>query len=278
VAHDKRVRLIGGIWRWLRWVFAALGTLATIIGFVDLPDQLAKWSQLAAALSLDQQTVRTVFVVVGVLLIAAALIVRAPRRADVTFRPGDERDTERAIDALHIDSGSSGPAAVEIGLADPPDEGVEGYLEWPHLSVRNTSQARLLAVGADLLITGRQGASGTILKLRFDPDDEGSIVLEPRETRTIPLCLRAREPNRSFTTSRRRIAIPLVPWEVYVTDEGFLLNGTTGIRLPQGDWDLRVRITYGQVGSAEAWFRAFVPRVVGKPVWIVPLPATRGQT
>jgi hypothetical protein len=273
------VRIIGGIWRWLRWVFAAVGTLATIIGLIDLPDQLAKWSQLAAASSLDQQTVRTLLVVVGVLLIAAAVIIRAPRGPDVTLSPADEREiAERAIDALHIDSALSVPPAIEIGLADPPDDGVEGYLEWPHLAVRNTSPSRLLAVGADLLITGRQGASGTILKLRFDPDDEGRIVLEPRETRTIPLCLRAREPNKSFTTSRRHIAIALAPWEVYVTDEGFLLNGITGIRLPQGDSDLRVRITYGQEGSAEAWFRVYVPRVLGKPVWIVPLPPTRGET
>lgn len=168
-------------------------------------------------------------------------------------------------------------ADVTIALADPPDDTAEPYLEWPHLSVRNTSSARLLSVRADLLITGRYGASGTFVKLRWDPDDEGMVALEPRETRTIPLCIRSREPGKRFTTSRRGIPVDLTQWVCFVTDEGFLLNGSTGLRLQHGDSDLRVRVTYGEQGSAEAWFRAYVPRIAGKPLWVVLLPPARGD-
>jgi hypothetical protein len=191
---------------------------------------------------------------------------------------------ESEIDDLHIDN-SSGldrivltqtEVPITIALADPPDDTAEPYLEWPHLVVRNDSSARLLSVRADLLITGRYGSSGTVTKLRWDPDDEGMVALEPRETRTIPLCIRSREQEKTFNTSRRGIAVSLTQWVCFVTDEGFLLNGSTGLRLQQGDSDLRARVTYGENGSAEAWFRAYVPRIEGKPMWVVALPASRG--
>lgn len=201
------------------------------------------------------------------------------KRALNDARSDEVRATERRIDELHIDSAiGTREQLVEIGLADPPDSTVEPYLEWPHLAVKNTSATdRLLYVRAEVLITSRYGSSGTVLKLRWDPDDEPLVVLEARETRTIPLLLRSREIDKVYNTGRRGIPVHLAQWECYVTHEGFLLNGDTGLRVPPGDSDLRIRVTNGQDGSVDAWFRAYVPRVAGKPMWIVPLPATRGE-
>ena len=165
--------------------------------------------------------------------------------------------------------------AVTVTLADPPDETREPYLEWPHIAVKNTSDSRLVGVHADVLVTGRMGTSGTLLKLRWDPDDADPVILEPRETRTLPLCLRSREANHVFTTSRRGTVVPLTQWICYVTDEGFLLNGDASVRLGPGDADLRVRVMYGDEGEAEAWFRAYVSRIEEKPLWIVPLSGRR---
>ena len=191
----------------------------------------------------------------------------------------ERRRIEQRIDELQDQAEPEVAPSIEIGLADPPDDGVEGVLEWPHVAVKNVSGRRLTQVHADVLITSRHGVSGTVENLRFDPGDAEYVALEPdfpNNTRTLPLTLRSRENDYAFTTALRHIKVLLAQWECYVTGERFLLNGDQGLRVPPGgDTDLRVRVTFDQDGHAHAWFRVYVPRVEGKPLWVVPLPATR---
>jgi hypothetical protein len=191
----------------------------------------------------------------------------------------DERPRiEAQIDALHIDGMLSPAPLLEIAIADPPDGGAEGALEWPHIAVKNVSGRRLTQVHAEVLVATRYGASGTVENLRWDPGDAEYVALEPdfpNNTRTLPLVLRSREQDYSFNTALRHLKVVLSQWECYVTGERFLLNGDQGLRIAPGDMDLRVTVTFDQDGEAHAWFRAYVPRVMGKPLWIVPLPAAR---
>lgn len=210
-----------------------------------------------------------------------ALIRRFPWRLIQTSTLEMLRSSDTRASLLNDSRFRDPPAfltTLMVGLADPPDDTTEPYLEWPHIAVQNVSDARLIGVRAELLITGRYGTSGTVLRLRWDPDESDAITLEPRETRTLSLCMRSREPNRTFITSRRGIRVPLDQWVCYVTHEGFLLSGEADLRVRPGDEaDLRVRVPYGDRGEARAWFRVYVPRVHGKPLWVVPLPAARSE-
>jgi hypothetical protein len=50
-----------------------LGALTALIGLIDVPDQLNRWASFWQQAQLDQQTIRTVMVAVGLVLMAAAL-------------------------------------------------------------------------------------------------------------------------------------------------------------------------------------------------------------
>jgi hypothetical protein len=97
----------------------------------------------------------------------------------------DERPCiEAQIDALHIDGMLSPAPLLEIAIADPPDGGAEGALEWPHIAVKNVSGRRLTQVHAEVLVATRYGASGTVENLRWDPGDaERSTSRCPRRPR-----------------------------------------------------------------------------------------------
>lgn len=100
--------------------------------------------------------------------------------------------------------------------------------------------------------------------------------MDDRDERHIALALRSRNQSWSFNTQHRHVAVALKQWVCYVTGERFLMNGDDGLRIGQDGADIRVTVTFDEGGVAEQWFRVYVPRIREKPIWVVPLPATRG--
>lgn len=138
----KRLWNAGGRWRLLAVLVAVIAFAAELAG-------AESWLEKA---KLEPSGLAVVFGnVVGfaeqhVFSIAALVLL------GVVYWPmiRPRREQLEKVEILEIPAAVT---AVEIALSDPPDDTVESWLEWPHLTVKNVSGRRLLFVrakGSDL--------------------------------------------------------------------------------------------------------------------------------